>query len=823
MQRSEDKAIDGATLEVEEVGSEHEDVQSEEELIAERLDALGMSLARSRSEAITDRENQGIENEWIEDEEHYEGIDDANRGEMTAWRGKPMGQAGLMDEDADEGTGSTVFLNITRTYCDAAAARIGDMLLPTDDKGWSIGPTPLPDLVSISEGNIPASVDAQIANSPDVMANQDPAAEGERIKQELVDQVSAEIKEATEKAKKAEKRIEDWHVESKYNAENRKVLEDSARIGTGVLKGPIPEMVKTVAFVDNALVVKEEIVPVSRKIDPWNCFPDLACGDNVHNGAYHWERDEITRPELQKLMEQPGYLPSQIQKCLVEGPQHSAKEYNPEDKGGSSAGSRREAKRLFEIWYGYVTIEKEDLLAAGWSPEDQEPDDMDDEYAGIEGELACGGCGECEECDSIDLTTEDEGGYSESAEMCDDDDIYIPAKVTMVNNHVIHADMNVLSSGEFPYDYMVWQKRIGMPWGKGVSRQVRAPQLIINGAGRNLMDNAGLAGGPMWIYLQGLVEPIDGIHEIKPRKGWYASEDAEIDDVRKAFSYIKMDMMQNELTGIIQWAMKLAEDVSGMPMLMQGQNGPSVPDTVGVTQMLNNNAGTVLRRLARLYDDKITNPHTRRYYNYLLEYGDDEEKGDFVIEATGSAALVERDIQNQSIAQMGQLVQNPVYGIDPKKWYAEYLKSQRLDPAMFEFDDEEWKAVVEQMMSPPPQPQVEVANIRSQTELQKADMVANKDLQIAQMNAGEKSAERETKYSDKEKDRQIKLAIDQMQIQMDAADKDVMTTLEYDKLKQKFAELIATLQVQVGMGDTSPANPVVEPAGRAEDGKSFQQ
>ena len=113
---------------------------------AEILDALGLELAKTRSEAIASRRASGIEEEWAEDEEYYEGIDDANRGERGTrnanWRIKPAGQAELRAH----GTGSTVFVPITRPYCDAAAARVADMLLPTDDRAWSIKPTPYPEL-----------------------------------------------------------------------------------------------------------------------------------------------------------------------------------------------------------------------------------------------------------------------------------------------------------------------------------------------------------------------------------------------------------------------------------------------------------------------------------------------------------------------------------------------------------------------------------------------------------------------------------------------------------------------------------------------------
>src|SRR5207302_6793320 len=130
-------------------------LESEEQKRArlDRLDAIGQALAKSRAEAIQGRQQSGIEQDWHEDLEFYQGIDDANRNEhRSIWHTKPMGQASPMTGMA---TRSTVFPNITGPYCDAAAARIADMRLPTDDSGWAIKPTPIPELVCRAKGEVP--------------------------------------------------------------------------------------------------------------------------------------------------------------------------------------------------------------------------------------------------------------------------------------------------------------------------------------------------------------------------------------------------------------------------------------------------------------------------------------------------------------------------------------------------------------------------------------------------------------------------------------------------------------------------------------------
>jgi len=127
-----------------------EEEKRKRELDLQRLDALGQSLAKTRAEAIAARRASGIEDDWQEDDEFYQGFDEHNRSEMrsSTWGQRPPGQ--LAEKSGS--TRSTVFPNITGPYADAAASRIADMLLPTDDRSWALRNTPIPDLVNLANG-----------------------------------------------------------------------------------------------------------------------------------------------------------------------------------------------------------------------------------------------------------------------------------------------------------------------------------------------------------------------------------------------------------------------------------------------------------------------------------------------------------------------------------------------------------------------------------------------------------------------------------------------------------------------------------------------
>jgi hypothetical protein len=710
-----------------------EELKRKEEERLERLESFGRSLSNKRQEAITGREGSGIETIWTEDEDAYEGFDEANGASTPDKPRSTTGDSSYRGR-AKGVTRSTVYLNITRPYVDAAAAKISDMLLPTDDKNWGIKPTPIPSTGKNKTGDMPVmgldglQMQAELEN-PDGTMTKKPMTVDDFFKQSM--------QEAREKAERAERRIEDWLVECQYHAEVRKVIEDSSRIGTGILKGPVPikrrtkvvkkdEETKTVT-----IEIEEKIAPDSKRVDPWNFYPDPTCGDCIHNGNYVFERDEITGKQLKALIGVPGYDESQIMKVLEEGP--GKKLANRLGKRNASVDNER-----FEIWYYYGEVDLDDLRTVYKKADDE---------------------------------------YSEK----------ISAIVTMVNDTVIKGALNPLDSGEYPYDVMVWQRKSNDWTGIGVARQMRTPQRMLNAATRNMMDNAGLSAGPQLILRKNIITPADGTWEIVPRKIWLASEEADNRSVGDALTTINIPTMQGELMGIIQFAQKMAEDVTGLPALMQGQQG-AAPETVGGMTMLLNNASTVLKRIARTFDDLITEPHIRRYYEWLMLYGEDDEKGDCLIDARGSTALVERDIQNQALLQLGNFLADPEFGIDKRKWFMEMAKAQRLDPNKFTYSDDEIEARMQQMAQQPQQQDPRV--VAAQASIQTAQIRAESDIEKENIQSQTDMAELEFKR-------------ETMQMDNKARREEIAMQREIKIMELSQAQNLSITQIKAQLADTA--------------------
>ena len=792
----------------------------------DRLHEIGQVIGKKRQEAIEARVESGIEMIWLGAEEAYVGIDDANRAEFGEGRwAKPPSSDGPLSREGVPRTDnkSTAYVRLTARYVDAGAAKVGEILLPPDDKAFSFDATPVPEFVKfrdspsriVADDGTPLYRPAKPGELPE--EPQDPAAPTPapgttsppgpgpaampapaggavpsagaaapppgQVPLTTKDIAEEQLELAREKAKKAEKRIYDWMVESQYPAEMRKVIFDAARLGVGVLKGPFPKPRRNMVLSkagDGAfdLQVRDVVKPSVRWVDPWNVFPDPACGENLANGDYIFERDHLSERQVRQLKKEPGYIALQIDKVLGEGP-GTAKTPTTTEKPGQSPDTQR--RRQYEIWYFTGTITRE--------------------------EMAC-----IRQAAGRPLT-----GKELSYEQTD-----VHAIVTMVNDQVVKVAFNPLESGDFGYNAVPWQRRTGLWAGIGIAEQVSTPQRMINAATRAMLNNAGKSAGSQIVVNRDAIEPADGSWTITPDKVWYLLTDSNL-PVDEAFGMFQVPAVTPELMSIIEYSLRLAEESTNIPLVTQGQSGPTQPDTYGGMQLQNNNANQLLRSIGYAFDDFITEPVVHAFYEWLMLDPDvpDDEKGDFDINARGSAALVERAIQDQSLAQMGAMVLNPAYKMDPAKWAVEFIKSKRFDPRAFQRSPEEQAQI--DAAPPPAAPQVEVAKINAASR----EKIAQATGQLHQSKAGADAQVRLRELAVRER-----LAI------MDFANR---RGISLEQVKASLAKTAMQLNTQVKLASARTpaassrvggrpaarrtpqvARTPMEPVGRAPDGQAFQ-
>ena len=751
-----------------------------------QLDGLATHIIGLRDDAVRARKESGIEQTWLECEEAYLGIDELTRAEFgqAKWA-KPMSMEGglIKQTSPSDSTKATAFVCVTSRYVDAGTAKVCEIALPIDGKPFTLKVTPVPDLANAAEDDTPAE---------NVTGQPMPGPDGKPLA--VKDLAKHQISIAEKAAEKACARIYDWMVEYKHPAEVRKLIFDGARIGVGVIHGPIPEarkarVVRRLAAVPAdvamptqvasasavTLEIVEKIKPVARWVDPWCFYPAPGCGENIHNGGHAFELDRMLASELSALRG-PGWIKEAIAEVVKEGPgaMHM-------DTGNPK---KDEHRRQFEVWHFTGKVSAEAFKAAN-----------DDQAKQIQ--------------DGVDE---------------------VQAVVTIVNDRVIRAIRPVLESENLPYRVFNWRRRAGHWAGVGVAEQIKTPQKIVNAATRAMLANAGMSAGSQIVSIMGALIPADGSNKITPDKLWWldATNAAGIDDVRKAFAAFEWPNKTPQLMTIVEYGFKLAEEHSSIPLITQGQSGDTTPDTFGGQQLQDNNANQLLRDVGFGLNDTVTTPLVDDFYEWLLLDPDvpDDEKGDYQVDTSGALAIIEKALQDQFIPQLVAASKDPAYELHPGRCMEAMLRSKRLSPEQFQLTEAEKEAKAKQ--PPPKAPAVEAAEIRANAQVQVAQ--SRDQLMVEKIRV---DTDRDTMHLQAQTERtamEREGTLEELRLRERIALLQYATQERISLQEAKVALARDTMKLQVqkelaGADGEGPqvATPPTEPEGRAADGRAFQE
>lgn len=641
-----------------------DDTRSPEEAEAERieqeenLNMLGTKLDRLAQEQVSAR--QQLETRWLQDLRQY-------HGEYTPDQLVRM----------KKNNSSQIYVNITRNKTRAGIARMSDMLLPNDDTNFGIKPTPIP--ATSASNQEPMQADMQQRPEQQPMGQAPGAPQGEvpgQPPEQPQEPVKSEREIAQDVAKEAaremQQQIEDDFAEANYNAHARDVIQDACILGTGVLKGPTVVNRIRRAWTTNpqtgesTLEVKEELRAGLERVDVWDCFPDMSAA-SAEEAEFWFERKLLNRKQLRELADLPGVLLDQLRRALQEsGGRHIAEDRRAELRAITGVDTVVSDKK-YELWEYWGPLDKDELKACG--------------------------------CEDID----------------DDPLVEYTGCVLMVNGHVIKAAINPLESDALPYSVFNWEEDGASIFGFGIPYLMRQPQKVVNAAWRMMMDNAGISAGPQIVMKKRAVKPQDGDWTLRPNKIWLDEGDEPVDH---AFRTYQITNNQGDLFAIFEAAQRLADTETNLPILLQGEGmgqGPGAK-TLGGMQMLMNNSNIVLRSATKNYDDGVTTPTVKRFYDYHMMYTDRPEiKGDFDIVAKGTSVLIAREEQQEKLMMLSQVAgQNPMFA-KMTNWnglYREILRTLQVPVDTITYTDEELEQKQGQDEGPPPELQIKMKELQ---------------------------------------------------------------------------------------------------------------
>jgi len=457
---------------------------------------------------------------------------------------------------------------------------------------------------------------------------------------------------ADEAARAMQQQIEDDFAEANYNAHTRDVIQDACLLGTGILKGPtVVNRTRRAWITDpqtgqSVMEVQEEYRAGLERVDFWDFFPDMSAA-SMNEAEFAFERKLLNRKQLRELADLPGVMLNQLRRAMeADEGRHIAEDRRHELRSITGVDTVTNNKK-YELWEYWGPLDKDELRACG--------------------------------CEDID----------------DDPLVEYTGCVLMVNGHVIKAAINPLETGDLPYSVFNWEEDGASIFGFGVPYLMRQPQKVVNAAWRMMMDNAGISAGPQIVLKKRSVVPQDGDWTLRSNKVWL---DTGEEPVGSAFATYQINNNQGDLFAIFEAAQRLADTETNLPILLQGEgvgDGPG-SKTLGGMQMLMNNSNIVLRSATKNFDDGVTAPLVRRFYDYHMMYTDRPEiKGDFDVVAKGTSVLIAREEQQEKLMMLSQVAaNNPVFA-ELTNWsglYREILRTLQVPVDTVTYSDEEMEA-----------------------------------------------------------------------------------------------------------------------------------
>jgi hypothetical protein len=588
--------------------------------------------------------------------------------------------------------GSEAFVNFTRVKCNSVEARESEMVLPTDDRNWAIEPTAVPEMKKALKSR-------KLAKGPDgkpIVVDGKP--------QTVADQLAEVLKEAKEAAALMQEEMDDQLEEADFNGKQRNVIHNKVVLGSGILKGPIianriSRKYKQRPVTDSNGIttnvwsedIAEDLSPGVESVSPWDFFPDMRA-TSMTDCEFTFERHRFNRQGLSELAKLPGFLKSQVEAAIEAGP--AAAMSGLIDQAVSADLRSRRANGRFEVIEYQGPIDRDDLIAAG--------------VPGI---------------DPADKLSQHYG------------------TVWICNGIVMKAVLSMMDDGKPMYDVVPFERDDTSIFGYGVPYRMRHSQAAGNSSWRMILDNARLSVGPQVVYKRGKVVPTNGDKRLAPLKTWEVIDPNM--DVSEAFAVFAIAPNFTSMFDILKTVREFGDEETGMPMIAQGQQAPSITKTAEGMSLLMNSANVVLRRLVKEYDDCITRRFIRRLYDWNMRFNEREEiKGDYMVNALGSAALMLQEQQTRGLMQLVQLA-----GMNPKfaertKWsdlYRKLVRSMKISADELVMTDEEFEVEAEKQSKQQPQLPPEIQVKMAQLDLAKAKLELDK--QVAQATLQLKGAE----------------------------------------------------------------------------------
>ena len=643
--------------------------------------------------------------------------------------------------------GSEIFIPLTSMQCNAGASWLLSVLNPPGDKAFSFKPTPIPELPQAMLNKIRESVKQTIQQSAPkaegtespmnpvgIPAGPDGAPMTPKSVSDIADKEGEDLykrvnKESVKRAERMEQKVYDQLINSGWFSTLEDFVTDLVSFPTAFIKTTyITKTSMAVTSVEGQMSMdsKEELVEKDERVSPFDIYPspDQTC---INDGSLI-ERLKLSRSEIYKCLDKPGYSNENILKVLAEVDgggladwQSSVDSTRRYAENHSTNFSGEDGSIYGLRFLGPVSVDK--MLDWGYSVDDLE----------AQGYITEG---------------LDEHGLPHPRDRYRE----IEIDAILINSHIIKAVPNQDPEGKRPYYAASFRKVPGSFWGKSVAMLATSHQRLVNATARALSNNMGIASGPQIVVYTDRLPVGESIQTIRPLKIWQMVSDPAGSNA-KPMEFFQPQSNAKELMAVYQYYFDSVGEVTGIPRSSYASDPTrSMPgaNTASGLAMLLETASKQIKQAVRNIDTGVIEP--RLHYQYRTNMMDPDVpnryKGDMDIAATGAKSIVAKAVENQRNVELLQATANPLDAqLLGERGRANLLRAitdsydmQDIVPSEEELDSKAKEAAGQEKPPSPEEVKLQIEQIRAQTRLEDQNLesaLAEKqmqvDIQLAQM------------------------------------------------------------------------------------------
>lgn len=512
--------------------------------------------------------------------------------------------------------GSEVFARMTTAKCRGASALLRDVYLGSRDP-WMLEPTPEPELPEDIGQNVEQLVAAEAVSLVNAGQMIDPVQLQEREDQLMAGAKIAAKKTAHQEAKKAQTKLNDILIEGGFYDALNQFLTDLPIFPFACIKGPVVKNKRQLDWDGGRLRTTYKPTMCWERVSGFDLYftpgaSDVADADVI-------ERIKVSRADLNALLGLPGYNDDAIREVL-----------NDYAYGLQDWLDEAETERANEENKENPYINRSNLI------------DTLEFHGNVKGSWLL------------------EYGFTEDQITDPDTEHHVVA--WLIGRHVIKVQLNPNPMQRPPYYCTSFEKVPGSIYGNALPETLADVQDVANAALRQLVNNMAFASGPQVVINEERLSPLTDGDNMYPWKRWRTVTDPLGVDTSEPITFFQPNSNAQELLGVYQKMMDIADEVSAIPRYITGsEKVGGAASTASGLSMLMNNASKVFQSVAACIDREVFEPLLEDlYYMVMLTDGGQTLKGDEKIVVRGATVAMQKEQDRMRRLEFLQMTANPI-------------------------------------------------------------------------------------------------------------------------------------------------------------------